>query len=212
MATTSSQTGNAVVAEATGPARPRRRRPLGQRRLWLFLVPAGAAYALIVLLPTLQSVFYSFTDWNGLTKSWHFIGIQNYDQILHNSIAIRAIINTALYAVITMVLLNLFGLLLALGLSSKIKSRNVLRVVFFLPVVLLSVVVGYLWEYLFSAGGVATDALHAIGFKDANPAWLGNPDFVVFSICIIVIWQFSGYTMVIYLAGLAGVPPDQIEA
>jgi raffinose/stachyose/melibiose transport system permease protein len=201
------------IAPRSNPVRgtkARRRSALGG--LWIFLLPAGALYALIVLVPAAQGVFFSFTDWNGLTPHWHFIGWQNYTSILHNSVSMQAIVNTAIYAVVTMIFINLLGLLFALGLSSKIKSRHVLRVVFFLPVVLLSVVVGYLWDYLFQPGGVVTSALHLIGFANADPLWLGNPNIVVYSICIIAIWQYTGFVMVIYLAGLEGVPREQIEA
>jgi raffinose/stachyose/melibiose transport system permease protein len=182
------------------------------RGLWIFLLPAGALYALIVLVPAAQGVFFSFTDWNGLTPHWHFIGWQNYTKILHDPVSMQAIVNTAIYAVVTMIFINLLGLLFALGLNSKIKSRHVLRVVFFLPVVLLSVVVGYLWDYLFQPGGVVTSALHLIGFANADPIWLGNPNIVVYSICIIAIWQYTGFVMVIYLAGLEGVQRELIEA
>jgi raffinose/stachyose/melibiose transport system permease protein len=212
MTMTSRKADQAIVTETGATIRRGRRRPVGQRGLWLFLLPAGAAYALIVLLPTLQGVFFSFTNWNGLTPIFNFVGLQNYARILHDPIATKAITNTVIYAILTMVFINLFGLLLALALSSKIKSRNVLRVVFFLPVVLLSVVVSYLWEYLLQPDGALTEALHVSGFKGANPLWLGDPNLVVLSICVIVIWQFSGYTMVIYLAGLTGVPHEQIEA
>jgi len=185
----------------------------GSRYLWLFILPAAVFYVFVVLIPSFQGVFFSFTDWNGLANDWTFVGLDNFVRLFEDPVSVKAIGNTFLYAILSTVFENIFGLLIALALHSRIKSRNVLRVLFFMPVVLLSVVIAYLWQYLFQVNnGAITQLLHAIGLSDANPNWLGDPNLVVFSISAIVIWQFTGYTMVIYLAGLQGVPQEQLEA
>jgi len=213
-----------AIAPATDPARAtprsarattarRNARRTGSRFLWLFILPAALFYVFVVLIPSFQGVFFSFTDWNGLSSDWTFVAFDNFTRLFEDAVSIKAIGNTFLYAILSTVFENVFGLLVALALHSRIKSRNVLRVLFFMPVVLLSVVIAYLWQYLFQSGnGAITQLLHAVGFTDANPNWLGDPNLVVFSISIIVIWQFTGYTMVIYLAGLQGIPPEQLEA
>lgn len=185
----------------------------GSRWLPLFILPALLPYLFVVVVPGAQGVFFSFTDWDGLTADWDLVGFDNFARIFGDAISVRAIGNTFLYAVITTVFENLFGLLIALALHSRIRSRNVLRVLFFMPVVLLSVVIAYLWQYLFQVNdGAVTSLLQAVTFSELNPNWLGDPALVVYSICVIVIWQFTGYTMVIYLAGLQGVPQEQLEA
>lgn len=198
-------------ARATAARRNARR--TGSRLVWLFILPAAVFYVFVVLIPSFQGVFFSFTDWNGLSSDWSFVGFDNFTRLFEDAVSLKAIGNTFLYAILSTVFENLFGLLIALALHSRIKSRNVLRVLFFMPVVLLSVVIAYLWQYLFQVNnGAITQLLHGIGLTDANPNWLGDPNLVVFSISIIVIWQFTGYTMVIYLAGLQGIPPEQLEA
>lgn len=180
--------------------------------LWMFLVPAGIVYGFVVLIPSFQGIFFSFTNWNGLNPDWEFVGLANFERLFADSNSVKAIGNTFIYAIVTTVFENVFGLLIALALHSRIKSRNVLRVLFFMPVVLLSVVIAYLWQYLFQVNnGAITQLIQGLGI-DANPNWLGDPNLVVYSICVIVIWQFTGYTMVIYLAGLQGIPEEQLEA
>jgi raffinose/stachyose/melibiose transport system permease protein len=208
--------GNDMPAQApkhSASRRARNGRRTETRLLWLFVLPASIVYGFIVLLPTLQGIFFSMTNWDGLRPEFDFVGFRNFALIFADPVSIKAITNTLMYAVLTTVFENLFGLLLALALHSRIRSRNVLRVVFFLPVVILSIVVAYLWEFIFLPGnGVFTQVLHLLGFSDADPNMLGSPDTVVLAICIMVVWQFSGYTMIIYLAGLQGVPREQLEA
>ena len=104
------------------------------------------------------------------------------------------------------------GLALALGLNTKVKSRYILRLVFFLPVVLTPIVAGYLWKYLMTPTGTINNLLEAIGLGALQQNWLGNPNIVLYSICAVIIWQGAGYSMVIYLAGLQAVPADALEA
>ncbi|MGG7449716.1 carbohydrate ABC transporter permease [Plantibacter auratus] len=185
---------------------------MGARTPAWFVVPALAMYAVIVLWPNLQGFFYSFTDWDGLGSTWSFQGVQNFIGALQDPGTLRAIGNTFLITVIVTVLQNVVGLLLALGLNTQVKSRYVLRLVFFLPVVLTPIVAGFLWKYLLSPTGTVNGALDAIGLGALKQDWLGDPSIAIFSICAAIIWQGAGYSMVIYLAGLQGVPEETLEA
>ncbi|NQX35127.1 carbohydrate ABC transporter permease [Herbiconiux sp. VKM Ac-2851] len=208
---------NPATAEAA-ERRPQRRRPTapgpsrGPRTPTWFLVPAVIVYALIVLWPNIQGLFYSFTDWDGLGSSWSFVGIDNFFDVLGDPNTLRAIGNTFLITIVVTVFQNLIGLLLALGLNTGVKSRYVLRLVFFLPVVLTPIVAGFLWKYLLSPTGTVNEFLGSVGLGWAQQDWLGNPDLVVYSICVAIVWQGAGYSMVIFLAGLQGVPEDVLEA
>lgn len=191
----------------------RNRSRTGSRYLWLFVLPGALIYAVVVLLPGVQGLFFSMTNWDGLRQGWDFIGFHNFTLLFADPVSVRAVTNTFVYAILSTVFENLFGLLLALGLNSRIKSRNYLRVIFFMPVVLVSIVVAYLWKFLFLPNnGVFVELLRAIGFADADPNVLGRPESVVFGISVMVIWQFTGFTMIIYLAGLQGVPQDLLES
>lgn len=180
--------------------------------MWLFLLPAAVPYLLVVLVPSVQGAFYALTDWNGLDPHFSFIGLDNFSRMLSDPLAVRAIANTVMFAVATTVIVNAIGLLLALAVHSKLKSRHLLRVVFFMPVVILSVVIAFLWQYIYTPDGPLNEVLRLFGATELVQNWIGDPSLALWSIAFVVIWQFSGYSMVIFLAGLESVPEELIEA
>jgi raffinose/stachyose/melibiose transport system permease protein len=190
----------------------RRRRFVGIRAPFWFIIPAVLMYGLVVLVPNGQGIVFSFTDWDGFNASPSFVGFDNYRAVLSDPSAIQAIINTFLLTIIVTLAQNAIGLLLALGLNSQVKSKYILRMVFFLPVVLTPIVAGYLWKYLLTPEGTLNQLLSAMGLDGLRQDWLGNPDLVLYSVCATIIWQGSGYSMIIYLAGLQGVSEEALEA
>lgn len=190
-------------------ARRRRRIPAWP---FLFILPAAVFYLFVVIVPSVQGAGYSFTDWDGLNPNWSWTGIDNYVRLFGDPQATRAVINTIIIAVVVTVFENLIGLLLALALNGRLKSRNVLRVVFFAPVVILTIVIAFLWQYIYTPDGPLNTVLRGIGLGALAHNWLGDPSIALGSITVIVIWQFSGYSMVIFLAGLQSVPAEQVEA
>ncbi|GAA3386668.1 carbohydrate ABC transporter permease [Cryptosporangium minutisporangium] len=191
------------------PPTRRRRRP---GTLWLFLVPALALYAFVVLIPSGRGALLAFTDWDGLSPDRAWIGLDNFQAILDDEDARAAVGQTVLVAVAIMVIQNAIGLLLALGVNSRIKSRNVLRVFLFAPAVMTPVVVGALWKNLLAPDGAVNWALDTVGLGSLKQDWLGDPNVAIWSVVGVVVWQFAGYSMVIFLAGLQGVPQDVYEA
>jgi raffinose/stachyose/melibiose transport system permease protein len=198
-----------------------RERPSGRKRrgrratvhvpFW-FVVPATAVFAFTVVIPSAQGIAYSLTDWDGITNDVDFVGFTNFARIFSDGRASAPILNTLALAAVVLVFQNLFGLLLALGLNSVVTSRHVLRVVFFVPVVLTPLVAGYVWSYLLSPRGALNGFLDAVGLGAFTHDWLGSPDTALLSVCVAVVWQFSGYSMVIYLAGLQAIPVEVSEA
>jgi raffinose/stachyose/melibiose transport system permease protein len=126
--------------------------------------------------------------------------------------AITAIKNTLLFAIAITVIQNVLGLLIALGVNSAIKTRNVLRVLIFAPVVITSIAVGFLWKNLFNPAGGINEILKSIGLGSWGQNWLGDPNVAIGAIVCVAIWQFVGYSMVIFLAGLQGIPNELLEA
>ncbi|GAA2149185.1 sugar ABC transporter permease [Glycomyces algeriensis] len=177
-----------------------------------FLAPAVLLYLAIVLIPNGQGLFFSFTDWDGLGSTWAPVGIDNYRAVLSDPNSLQAILNTFMLTLIVTIGQNVIGLLLALGVNSRVKSRHLLRLVFFLPVVLTPIVAGYLWKYLLTPNGTLNGLLESTGLGAWRQNWLGDPEIVLYSICAAVIWQGAGYSMVIYLAGLQAVPAEALEA
>jgi raffinose/stachyose/melibiose transport system permease protein len=198
-----------LVPAAVAPPR-RRKRP--RSWMWLFLLPAIVPYLFVVLIPSVQGAAYSFTDWDGLNPDWNWIGFANFERLFGDQQALRAITNTLFFAIAVTVFENAIGLLLALALNGRLKSKNLLRLIFFAPVVVLSVVVAFLWQYIYRPDGPINEVLRGVGLGDLAQNWLGDPTIALGSIAVIMIWQFSGYSMIIFLAGLQGVPAEQLEA
>ncbi|MBX9718863.1 MAG: sugar ABC transporter permease [Microbacteriaceae bacterium] len=176
------------------------------------LLPAVAAFAFVVIVPSVQGALYAFTDWNGLTDQLNFVGLENFARAFQEGDAWRALGNTLVLAAVVMIAQNSLGLLLALGLNTAVKSRFVLRVVFFTPVILTPLVAGYIWSYLLTPRGAVNTALEYVGLGELRQDWLGDPAWALYSVSLAIVWQFTGYSMIIFLAGLQGIPREVIEA
>lgn len=182
------------------------------RSTWWFATPALALYAFIVIVPTARGGVYAFTNWDGLNPVKHFVGWDNFRAILHDGAARGAIKHTVLIAIAITLVQNAVGLLLALGVNSQIKSRNVLRVVLFAPAVMTPVVIAFLWQYMYTPDGAVNRLFGAVGLHGLERGWLGDPSLALWCIVAVVVWQFAGYSMVIFLAGLQGIPTEVLEA
>ncbi|MEU4190452.1 sugar ABC transporter permease [Kribbella sp. NPDC026611] len=187
---------------------------IANRPPWWFAAPAVAVYSVIVLYPAIAGAGSAFTDWSGVGAARTFVGVDNFTQLLHDDQALGALRNTLLLTVAIVVVQNVLGLLLALGVHTQIKSRLLLRLIFFAPVVVSPVMVSFLWKYVYNPAPDAglNAALGAVGLGALRQDWLGNPSLAIWSVAFTVIWQCAGYSMVIFLAGLQGVPAELSEA
>jgi len=191
----------------------RRRRFSGVKAPWYFIIPALSVYLFVEIVPGGRGLMYAFTDWDGFTTDPNFTGLQNFSRVFLSGPALAALINTLSLALYVTVVQNLIGLCLALGVNSqRVRSRNALRVVFFAPVVLTPLVAGYVWAYILAPDGTVNVALRAVGLDALTRTWLGDPETALWGIAVAIIWQFSGYSMVIYLAGLQAIPKELYEA
>ena len=155
---------------------------------------------------------YAFTDWDGLDPNFSFVGLDNFSAMLDDPDAKAAIWHTLLIAMAITVIQNALGLLLALGVNTAIKSRNLLRVFLFAPAVITPIVTAYLWRNLLGPDGAANSLLGAIGLDGLRQDWLGSPQLALWSVIGVIVWQYAGYSMVIFLAGLQSVPKEIHEA
>jgi raffinose/stachyose/melibiose transport system permease protein len=169
-------------------------------------------FAFVVLVPSARGVYYAFTDWDGLDPSFSLVGLHNFAAMLADADAARAVGHTLLIAGSITIIQNGLGLLLALGVNSAIKSRNVLRVFLFAPAVVTPIVTAYLWRNLLGPDGAVNSLLQAVGLGSWRQDWLGDPDLALWSVVAVIVWQFAGYSMVIFLAGLQSIPRDIYEA
>lgn len=179
---------------------------------WWFALPALLLFAFVVLVPSARGVYYAFTNWDGLDPHFSFVGLANFSDMFRDPDAVQAIGHTVLIAVSITVIQNAVGLLLALGVNSAIKSRNLLRVLLFAPAVITPVVTAYLWRNLLGPDGAVNSLLGAVGLDGLRQDWLGSPRLALWAVVGVIVWQFAGYSMVIFLAGLQSVPNEILEA
>lgn len=156
--------------------------------------------------------WYAFTDWNGIDASAKFVGFANFSELFHDPVARNAIWHTLELTVISVVISNVIGLALAVSLHRAIKSRNVLRTLFFAPAILSPLAVSYIWLYVFDSNGALNSVLKTVGLGSLRHLWLGDPNTAIWAIAVVMIWQFSGLIMIIYLAGLQSIPEELDEA
>jgi raffinose/stachyose/melibiose transport system permease protein len=174
----------------------------------LFLIPGILLFTLAVLIPFVIGTRYSFTSWDGVSRKLTYIGWENYVHAFQDSDVWAALGNTFKYAFILMVLVNGLSLLLALLLDSYLKFKNVFRTIFFLPSILSIVLSGFIWKYNFSTG--FPKLLTLFGLDVTSP--LGNPDHALFGLILVALWQGVGAPMIIYIAGLQGIPSELVES
>lgn len=182
------------------------------RLRWVgFVLPMFAIYALFFIYPVIRTAYYSFTDWNGLTS--RFVGLYNFKRLFQDERVITALKNTFLYSGVITVVQNTVGLGLAVLANMKIKNIKLIRLLYFMPAVFSPLVLGYVWKYMLEPNfGVVNTFLDTIGLSMLEQDWLGNPSIGVWMIILYTVWQYAGYSMVIYLAGLQGVDASLIES
>jgi multiple sugar transport system permease protein len=183
-------------------------------RLWNFLTfgaPGLLVYLCFVLAPILVSIGYSLTNYNPFRPPTRYVGLRNYQLLFEDPEFLNALWVTTKLTLIVVIVPNVLGLLIALLLDRTGWFYNTLRSVFFVPVVLSSVVVSIIWTRMMADNGVINQALRALGVHDP-PGWLSDPDLAVYSVGAILSWQTLGFCVVVYLAGLQGVPKELHEA
>jgi raffinose/stachyose/melibiose transport system permease protein len=178
----------------------------------LFILPALVIYILFSIIPFLYTMYYSFTDYTDMNPiHLNFVGIKNYLKVFQTPIMVTAIKNSVIYAILLTGFQTILGLPLAVLLNKKLKSRNLLRALFFFPAVFSSLIIGYLWNFIMSSSdfGLINNLLHQLGINTFNFFTAKN---ALYSVILTQIWQWTGWAMVIYLANLQSISPDLYEA
>ena len=198
-------------APGAGPAR---RRSTRWSTAWHFLTfgaPGLVVYLAFVLVPIAMTVGTSLTNRNPANPPTRWVGLRNYTRLFSDTDFTGALKKTVTVTVIVTVGANVLGLLIALLLDRRGWLYNALRSVFFTPVVLSSVVVSVIWQAILTDDGLLNSTLKTLGVHHP-PGWLSDPDLALYSVAFIITWQVLGFCVVVYLAGLAGVPAELHEA
>lgn len=189
----------------------------GRRRpspAWLFILPALVVYASFAVYPVFDVLSLSFMQWNGLTPDRAWVGWSNYAHVLqHDPVFWGALRNTVLWTALSIVIPPAIGFGLALALNQNIAGRVPLRAIFYLPVIIAPIAVATMWRWMYDPFfGLFTGLLNQWGLGDWVQDWLGDQRYALYSVFAAYVWQVSGFSMVLFLAGLQGVSATLQEA
>lgn len=177
----------------------------------LMYMPAVVLFVIFVIYPFLDGVRISLTNWNGYSQEYSYIGFSNYKSLFKDENVIIALKNTFLYGVGSTIIQQIIGLSYAVFLNSKFRGRGFARTVIYLPIMVASVIMGYIWYFLLQYnGGAINDILIALGMQPID--FIANGKLMVWIIVLINSLQFCGVSMVIYLAGLQNISEMYYEA
>lgn len=180
----------------------------------IFLLPSVILFTVIIILPIIMSGYYSMLDWDGITKG-SFIGIKNFVNLFTSTSAgfVKTLFNALLLALLSVVIQLPISLFLALLLAKGIKGESFFVSVFFIPVLISTVVIGQLWLKIYNPEyGIINTALQSFGLDSWTRTWLGDQRTVLVSVFIPILWQYVGYHMLLIYAGIKSVPPELKEA
>lgn len=179
--------------------------------LWWMYLPSFVVVFLFILYPFLNGIQLSFTNWNGFSQSYDWVGFEQYKRLFTDPTTWLVLKNTLLYGIGSTILQNVLGLAYAILLNQSIKMKAITRTIIYLPVIISPLIMGYIW-YLFFAfqGGALNDLLLYLGFEKVNA--LGNPELNSWIIVFVNTYQYVGIAMIIYLAGLQSISKDYYEA
>lgn len=191
-------------------AYPRSARARNALEAYALLAPSLAGFLLFLVAPIFGVAALSLFDWN-LMGAPSFVGFDNYRDLAADSEVVRAVVNTIYYVLLNIPAQTVLALLLALALNRRLRGGRVLRVVFVLPWMAMPVALGIIWSWVFDPRyGAVNQALGLIGID--GPNWLTDPAWAMPVIASVNIWQYTGYTMLILLAGLQAIPQALHEA
>lgn len=175
-------------------------------------LPALLIYGMFFVYPLLQGIGMSMTDWDGMGTA-SFVGLRNFIDFFHDSRAMHDIKTTLVFAIGSAVLLNVVGLIYALLMNTNFRGKSIARVIIYLPAIISPLIMGYIWYFLLQPGrGFLYHAFAMLGLPDLIGNWMGSYSSALWVLVFVNVWQFSGMTMIIYLAGLQSIPSDLIEA
>ena len=179
----------------------------------LFILPAFIVYTILTVIPLVQTLGLSFTNWDGYSMSHlSFTGLKNFRLVFADRSMKTALLNTCFYSIVFPLVTTVFAIPLSLVLNSGMKTKNLQRAVFFFPSVPSAIILGYLWAYILSptGNGLLNKLLGLFGIHPVM--WLAVPKWAMFSVLLVKLWSVVGWHACIYLAQLQSIPTEYYEA
>ncbi len=206
---------NGDVAAAASP--PLRRKPKGvgwrmRAEIALLAGPALIVFVGFVILPVGLAAYYGFFSWAGYGVPTNFVGLRNYITILQDETFQDALRHNGMIAVLSLIFQGPIAIALALLLNRKLRGQSVIRVLIFVPYVLSEVVVGLGWSLMLQSRGGLNGLLEKLGLGAAQQDWLSDPNVAIWTLMAIITWKYVGFAVILFLAGLQGIPDELSEA
>ncbi|MBZ5200728.1 sugar ABC transporter permease [Planomicrobium chinense] len=183
------------------------------KTIFLFFVPGLVLYSIFFLYPTVSALFYSFTDWDGFSDAFAFIGFDNFERAFTgDSIFRKTIGNNLKFMLVVVVFQTLVALAFAMILIKNTKTTVFLRALYFFPTILSSVSVAFIWAFVYDPSlGILNQILEGIGLGFLAQNWLGNSNIAIYSLAITQVWFHAGQMLIVFVAGLQAIPQEMYE-
>lgn len=180
------------------------------KNMCIFALPGILVFCAVVIVPFVYGFYLTLTDWNGVSQVKNLVGGANYMQVFQDADFWKSMLLTLKYVLFSVLLVNLVAFLLAYMLTNGLKGQNFFRTGFFTPNLIGGVVLGFIWQFVFSR--VLVNFGESTGWGIFSTSWLSDPNKAFWSMVIVTVWQLSGYMMLIYIAGFTGLSTDVMEA
>jgi raffinose/stachyose/melibiose transport system permease protein len=179
----------------------------------LFSLPAILFFLLFIFIPVVSTLMLSLTEWKGFSlSSIKLTGFSNFAELFTDAVFFKSLANTLIFVVITTVLLNILGFVGATLIDTRIPGTAVFKNAVFLPVLLAPIIIGIMWSRMLDAFGIANQLLRTLHAITMPVLFLGDEHIALYTVIGATIWQYTGYDMLLYFAGLQGIPHEQVEA
>ena len=176
----------------------------------MFALPGMFCFFAVVIIPFVYGIYLTLTDWNGVSKVKNFVGLKNFAGVMRDTQFWTSLLLTFKYVIVVVILVNVISFFLAYLLTRGRKGQNFFRAGFFTPNLIGGIVLGYIWQFVFSR--VFVKIGEVTGMKLFEVSWLSDPDKAFAALVLVSVWQLSGYMILIYVAGFMGLSEDVLEA
>ena len=176
----------------------------------IFALPGMFCFFAVVIIPFIYGVYLTFTDWDGVAKVKNFIGLANFQKVIEDHEFWTSMLLTFKYVILVVLLVNIIAFAIAYLLTRGFKGQNFFRAGFFTPNLIGGIVLGYIWQFVFSR--VFVNIGESTGWSLFEASWLSDPNKAFAAMVLVSVWQLSGYMILIYVAGFMGLSEDVMEA
>ncbi|SDG37886.1 carbohydrate ABC transporter permease [Microbacterium pygmaeum] len=204
--------GGSTTVLPPAPAAARKRRFGTRLELLILLGPALIVFVAFVIFPVALAAYYGFFSWSGFGAPVDFVGVRNYVTILTDPDFHEALGHNAFIVVMSLVLQGPIAIVLALLLNRKMRFQSLIRVLIFIPYVISEVVVGIGWSLMLQTNGAVNGLLERVGLGALTTDWLSDPGIAIWTLMLIITWKYIGFAVILFLAGLQGIPEELSEA